>query len=156
MTQTTLFSPSWTKILMRYPVQSSREQSFGRLSILWPRFSSGINGWILKGFHSDLYRPEFLSEVGCTDTSRCYQEGEKAVIVWKSNLLSFWINNSLKLMNIIVHFADSYPYKKSNPNSYHSFIFRKEMCCTCDESGECKPIDFIRGIIVLSVDFYPL
>ena len=80
----------------------------------------------------------------CISTTYCYDAGEKATIIWKSHLFSFWINKLFTLSNIIIDGSDMFPYYGYNSGGGGQFIktseyaYRKTKCCICDVAGNCS------------------
>lgn len=79
---------------------------------------------------------------GCVSSTYCFASTEKATIVWKSHLTSFWINKKLTFSNIILDGRDMFPYVKYDKNtqifsSDSPYRFKKQTCCVCDSEGLC-------------------
>lgn len=84
-------------------------------------------------------RPAILNINGCISSILCFASTEKATIVLKSHLISFWIHKYLKITNIIFDGSDLYPYYLSDKTTKESeYRYKKVKCCICDVKGSCK------------------
>ena len=85
----------------------------------------------------------YLNSDGCVSSNYCFSSGEKATLIWKSHLTSFWINKKLTFSNIIMDGSDLFPYVNYDPNTQtygaeSPYIYKQTQCCTCDSEGNCK------------------
>ena len=79
---------------------------------------------------------------GCVDSSKCFSATEKATVIWKSNMLNFWIHKTMTVENIIFDGSELFSKYTTNYNnngwsSSSDKSYKKEQCCSCTSEGVC-------------------
>jgi len=92
----------------------------------------------------------YINTNGCVSSTYCFLTSEKATIIWKSHLTSFWISKKLAFENIIIDGSDMFPYYNYNKisrnfESVSEYAYKKTQCCLCSNEGVCKQDPRIAG-----------